>query len=661
MNETVVTSVAEFQARLQELESDEAGLLYRGQADAAWPVSCSAARRLTQDPENPVEAQLISSLLVGYLELLIAKARMRGFLPPGFSETSPDLELLAQLQHQGAATGLIDFTRQPSVALWVACNEAFERDGAVYVLPRSTTEEISNSRDLEKQIQSFYEGGTLWSWEPSARGNRIVAQSSVLIFGVPTVASDRMERLTVWADSKRDILTQLDAVYGINEETLFSDFPGYAVANAANKIFDVKRTVSYWREQVELASDDSERARAHFRCGVVYSAIKEFERAIEQNGEAIEINQDYAAAYVNRGICKMGLGQHEKAILDFDEAIRINPVYADAYNNRGGAKVGLGRYEEAILDFDEAMRINPEDVAAYSNRGSANAGLDRHEEAIADYDAAIRINSEYADAYYNRGVSMAGLDRHEEAIVDYDVAIRINPAYAKAYNNRGGVKVGLGRHEEAIMDYDAAIRINSEYADAYYNRGVAKAGLGRRKEAIKDYNAAIRINPKIAKAYVNRGVAQTSLGRYEEAIADYDAAVGLSPNLAEAYANRGAAQTALGRYEEAVTDSNAAIGFNPNLAEAYVIRGKAKKFLRQLAAAKEDFERAQTLFQEQQRTDSLQRIRQELDYLDADEANLTPFQIAPHRSGYVPGVGPDNLKEILFNTDDENFTRKDAT
>ena len=624
MNETVVSSVAEFQARLQELEADETGFLYRGQADAVWPVSCSAARRLTQDPANPVEDQLISSLLIGYLEFLISKARMRGFLPLGFDEASPDLELLAQLQHQGAATGLIDFTRQPSVALWVACNEAHERDGAVYVLSRSATEEISNSRDLEKKIQSFYEEGILWSWEPSPRGNRIVAQSSVFVFGVPVVASDKLERLTVQADCKRDILTQLDAVYGINEEMLFSDFPGYAVANAANKIFDVKRTVSYWREQVELASDDSERARAHFRCGVVYSAIKEFESAIEQNDAAIEINRDYAAAYVNRGNCKIGLGQHEEAILDFDEAIRINPVYADAYNNRGGAKVGLGRHEEAILDYDEAIRINPEDVTAYSNRGSAKAGLDRHEEAIVDYDAAIHMNSEYAEAYYNRGVAKADLDRHEEAIADYDAAIRINSEYADAYNNRGGAKVGLGRHEEAIVDYDAAIRINSEYAEAYYNRGVAKAGLGRREEAITDYNSAIRTNPAIVKAYVNRGAAQTVLGRYEEAIADYDAAIGLNPNLAEAYANRGAAQTALGRFEEAVADNDAAIVFNPNLAEAYVNRGIAKKFLRQLAAAREDLERARTLFQEQRRTDFLQRIRQELDDLDADCTNPPP-------------------------------------
>ena len=627
MSETVITSVAEFQARLQELESDEAGFLYRGQADAIWPVSCSAARRLTQDPTNPIEEQLINSLLVGYLEFLIAKARMRGFLPPGFSETSPDLELLAQLQHQGAATGLIDFTRQPSVALWVACNEAYEKDGAVYVLSRSATEEISNSRDLEKPIQSFYEEGTLWSWEPSARGNRIVAQSSVFVFGVPAVASHRMERFTVQADNKRDILTQLDVVYGINEEMLFSDFPGYAVANAANKVFDINRSVSYWREQIELASDDRERAKAYFGYGVVYSAIREFECAIEQYDAAIEINRDYAAAYVYRGNCKLGLGQHEEAILDFDEAIHINPEYAQAYNNRGGAKVGFGRHEEAIVDYDTAIRMNSEYAEAYYNRGVVKAGLGRHEEAIVDYDAAIRTNSAYVEAYCNRGVVKADLGRHEEAIVDYDAAVRVDPEYAEAYYNRGVVKAGLGRHEEAIADYDAAIRTNSAYVEAYCNRGVAKAGLGRHEGAIADYDAAIRINPEYAEAYLNRGADKATLGRYEEAIADYDAAIGVNPNLAEAFANRGI----------------------------------ARKSLRQLAAAREDLERAQSLVQEKRCTDLMQWITQELDGLDVYEANLTPFQVAPHRSGYVPGVGPDNLKEVLHNADDESFNRNSAT
>ena len=583
----MVTSVAEFQACLQELESDEAGLLYRGQADAAWPVSCSAARRLTQDPANSIEDQLIISLLIGYLEFLIAKARMRGFLPPGFSETSPDLELLAQLQHQGAATGLIDFTRHPFVALWFACNEAYEGDGAVYILSRSATEEISNSRNLQKQIQSFYEEGTLWSWEPSTRGNRIVAQSSVFVFGVAAVASDRMERFTIKAENKSDILSQLETVYGVNEEMLFPDFPGFAVANASNKPFDVKRTVAYWREQVELASDDSSQAMAYFYCGVAYSAVQDFQNATEQYSEAIRLNPDYTHAYTNRGIARDILGQSASAIADFDEAIRIDPKNYKAYNGRASPKAALGRYEEAIADYNEAIRINPDYAEAYNNRGADKDALGKHTEAIADYDAAIRINPEIVGAYLNRGSTKAKLARYEEAIADYDAAIRINPAIVNAYVNRGAVQSALGRYEEAIADYDAAIAFN----------------------------------PNLAEAYANRGTAQTALGRFEESIADSDAAIALNPNLAEAYANRGTAQTALGRFEEAIADSDAAIGFSPNLAEAYVNRGMAKRFLRQLAAAREDLERARYLAEEQGLTDLLRRIEEEWEDLDSDSDN----------------------------------------
>ncbi len=553
MSETVITSVAEFQARLQELEYDEVGLLYRGQADAVWPVSCSAARRLTQDPTNPIEDQLINSPLVGYLEFLIAKARMRGFLPPGFSETSPDLELLAQLQHQGAATGLIDFTRQPFVALWFACNEAYEKDGAVYVLSRSATEEISNRRDLEKQIQSFYQEGTLWSWEPSARGNRIVAQSSVFVFGVPAIASDWMKRFLIQAENKSNIRNQLETVYGINEEILFPDFPGFAVSNSSNRSFDVKRTVSYWREQVELASDDSAKGTAYFHCGKAYSAVQDFQNAIEQ----------------------------------YSEAIRLNPEDAHAYTNRGIAKDALKRFEDAIADFNEAICIDPKNYKAYNGRGSSKAALGRFEEATADYDTAIRINPEYAKAYSNRGADKVALGRHAEAIADYNEAIRINPGLAEAYFNRGSANVCVGQIEEAIADYDRALGIKPGFAEVYFNRGNAKANLARYAEAIADYDEAIRIRPCIPKIYLNRG--------------------------------------------------------------------RASRFLHQDAAAMDDFKQARDLAQEQGLTDLLQLIGREL-----EDLNSKPFQVVPHSSGYVEGINPKKLKEILCDLDDDRFREKNV-
>ena len=134
MSEIFIASVAEFYEELRKLEG-KAGFLYRGQADSAWPVDCAAFRRLRNNLGASIAEKAISPLLVGYLPFFINKAKMRGFLPDGFDQDSTDLELMAQLQHQGAATGLIDFTRQPLVALWFACNEYKEENGAVYVLP----------------------------------------------------------------------------------------------------------------------------------------------------------------------------------------------------------------------------------------------------------------------------------------------------------------------------------------------------------------------------------------------------------------------------------------------------------------------------------------------------------------------------------------------
>ena len=45
-----------------------------------------------------------------------------------------DLQRLSVLQHQGAATGLLDFTENPLVALWVTCTEELDKDARVFLL-----------------------------------------------------------------------------------------------------------------------------------------------------------------------------------------------------------------------------------------------------------------------------------------------------------------------------------------------------------------------------------------------------------------------------------------------------------------------------------------------------------------------------------------------
>lgn len=83
---------------------------YRGQPWEDWWVTCSATRRIIRGPivlENSV-----SHLLVGYTADLLDGAKRHANCSE-LENCQSDLEILAQLQHHGAATALIDFTLDP--------------------------------------------------------------------------------------------------------------------------------------------------------------------------------------------------------------------------------------------------------------------------------------------------------------------------------------------------------------------------------------------------------------------------------------------------------------------------------------------------------------------------------------------------------------------
>ena len=383
--------------------------------------------------------------------------------------------------------------------------------------------------DLNKTIESLYEENTLFSWEPSPLGNRIVAQSSFFVFGAPVIPANRLTKLVVQADSKRNILAQLETTFGINEEALVPDFPGYAVANAPKKTFDVGRAVAYWTEQTKLAKNDSQRSLAHFNCGVAYSAIRDFENAIDHFDQSTQFRK-FSVAYNNRGFVRVELGQYKEAVIDFGKAIEVNPNSELAYNNRGAAYTKLRLFREAISDLDKAILLDPEYADAYHNRGIARSMLNQNNEAIEDFSMVISLDLNYVEAYLRRGLVRLALNQLDEAVVDFDEAIILYPDYTEAFRKRGATRIKLGQHDLAIRDFERAISLDPDHPEAYRNRGISKSFLGQHKDAIEDLNTALEIDPDCAAAYDNRGVAKLAVGHKKEAASDFCAALRIDPN-----------------------------------------------------------------------------------------------------------------------------------
>ena len=522
-------------------------MLYRGLANADWEVESSAFRRIRKSEDISSES-LPTVTFQSYVAHLLDEAGLQGFRVQQDRSLS-ELELLAELQHHGAATCLIDFTTSAAIALYFACREETDKAGKVVAMATDDIYRFSTVgyEDLNKPVKEFLNQGKLWKWEPSGLNSRIVARQSIFVFGEGRIGKSFYEDITIGAVNKKDIIETLDKSFGVNEQRLFNDLAGFAQINAHNQPFD------------RLSEED------YISLSIALHQRGEHKQAIESYSKAIALAPQRAEFYNGRGATVGLLGDYLGAIADFDKAIDLDPQQAVVFNNRGAAKKTLGDLQGAIEDYNRAIELNSQDAVVYANRGIARREMGDLREAIADYDRAIELNPKAADPYRNRGAVKGDLGDFQGAIADCDKAIELDPRFAEAYYIRGAAKHMLRDHQGAIADCDKAIELNPSCAEAYYYRGMARHASGNRQPAVADFNKAIELKPNYAAAYNSRGVEKCYSGDHKGAIIDFDKAIELKPEFATAYQNRRKAKRAVGDHAGAEKDFARTKEIDPSL------------------------------------------------------------------------------------------------
>ena len=443
--------------------------VFRGVPNEAYGIQASAYRR-------PEEKDRSFEKFLHINKDLIREARLRGYDQKEGRELKA-LEILADLQHFGAATYLIDFSHSAQVALFFACQQPKELNGKVFSVrnqPPRFKEIILEM--LEKDIDDFLEDGEesqLYHWQPRQQNHRIIAQQSIFLFG--NYEFDPDDECVIAGDSKENILKELQKVSGITEDRLFPDFEGFARVRGAEAPY-TELTPSEYKNRGSLA----------YERGDYKDAITDYDIAIDKD-------PNYAEVYYLRGLTRRSLKQQKESIVDFDDAIRLNPNRAETYCERGAAKYLLNQYEEAVVDSDSAIRLNPDYTKAYYVRGLVKYSLERYEEAIVDFTSALRLDPKHTGAYYWRGLAKYYLERYEEAIVDFDDAIHLSIEYPRIYYWRGLSKKRSGQNAASIVDFDIAIRMEPAFAYSHYHRGAAKFNLDRFAEAKVDLKEALSL------------------------------------------------------------------------------------------------------------------------------------------------------------------------
>ena len=154
---------------------------WRGQANLEWKLDSGAARRLRLVERDVSEPEAV---VADYERTLLHRARLNGWGVHAGRELG-DLELLARLQHHGAATRLLDFTRSVYVALWFAASQQPELWGLLIGLDLMDVWTIDDPATVQLPMADVVRDGgeRLGVWHPSALSPRLPAQAGFFLWG----------------------------------------------------------------------------------------------------------------------------------------------------------------------------------------------------------------------------------------------------------------------------------------------------------------------------------------------------------------------------------------------------------------------------------------------------------------------------------------------
>lgn len=228
------------------LSSNLDGWAFRGHEDERWPLISSLTRYLDNFASNRNSWRAREERAIR-----IFRRKAHNYLSES-AVLDEDLRCLALMQHHGAPTRLLDFTKSPFVAAFFALAKA-TTNAAVFALntpvlynatpagrPELTRDEIDPRRkgNFERHYIGNHEE-IIWVGEPTQMDRRLVAQSGTFV--VPGMIDESLDQILSQYGTEEVLMTKIILPYAMRDEamrslyrmnithaTLFPDLEGLA-------------------------------------------------------------------------------------------------------------------------------------------------------------------------------------------------------------------------------------------------------------------------------------------------------------------------------------------------------------------------------------------------------------------------------------------------
>jgi hypothetical protein len=203
--------------------------IFRGVSDYSYGLKSKVARSFEKLGIVNEQEFLIKE------ETLIEIFKSKAVSHVGMQQLS-EWQWIVLAQHYGLSTRILDWTENPLIALYFACFQNIDKDGAIYFWHFTEALHLSDHTPLHPKESGFF--------IPPYLTNRIIAQSSVFSITVDPwkelqddlVGEIHKGRITKkFKQEMRNLLPR----FGISKRSIFSDLDAYATD--LDEIFSTKK------------------------------------------------------------------------------------------------------------------------------------------------------------------------------------------------------------------------------------------------------------------------------------------------------------------------------------------------------------------------------------------------------------------------------------
>ena len=143
-------------------------------------------------------------------------------------------------------------------------------------------------------------------------------------------------------------------------------------------------------------------------------------------------------------------GEKQRAIALYEEILELDPDFAAAYINLGTINFHLRQYNRAEELYRRATEADRAYVLAYFDLGNVLDELQRLDESIAAYRRAITLAPGYADAHYNLALAYERKGQRRRSLRHWQTYIKLDNRGPWAEHARGQIGKLLSHEKLSI-------------------------------------------------------------------------------------------------------------------------------------------------------------------------------------------------------------------